>query len=315
MSRNKWLLGCSVLLAGVAACTGESVTLDPSLSSGDVLESSSPVTPGNLLFPNIGLNAIQELNPATRQVVQTVPLPPGYTYSGAAMLNSILVRNGGQGILANVREVATGAPVVILLSNTGALKQVAQAPAGASFIQQMVFDPLDSSRSTILAGIPFASAIGFVGGGGAGIRVFESGLNAIGLVVDRQARLIAGDYATGTLRVYSAGGQFLRVLTDILALTGSNEINGMTRDSQGTLFLAQNSSQRLVKVTPTGAFVGYITHASFNRPASVYYDLRDQRLYVGNLGDGGLTILGAGGSTVDVVDMGGSGIGTGVRIP
>lgn len=299
-------MGYGVMM-GVAVLAG----LLAGASSGLAAE----ITPGHLIFPNCGLNAIQEFDPATRTIVQTIPLPAPYTYSGPMMLSSALVRTADLNIMLNVRG-SEGVPHVAVLGSSGQF--VAAAPTGGGWLQQIQFDPMDPKQDTVIGGVPFLPEVHSVNpySGDQSVRINrpEAG-NFIGLAVKPDGQILAADYWTGEILAYEADGMPAGVFANVLDMTGSNELNGMTIDAAGNVYVSQNNSHHIVKLDANGGFLGLLISPFFMYPAHVFYNPLDDLLYVGNNGNGRLIIMQTNGILEDVVHMGGWGIGTGALVP
>jgi hypothetical protein len=300
--------GCS---SGERSIPGSAPLSESEASGGGV---SADLVRGQLLFPNVGLNAIQVFDPVTRTVVRAIPLPTGYTYNAPPNLLTVLVRSQDRSIFTNAREAGTGTAVALLLAANGAFR--AATPSGGAFLQQLAFDPLDPTQRRVLGGAPFLPSIVSVNPyGGVTTRVTTPGGNFIGLITDSAGAIYGGNYSSGKLERYTADGQPAGVAVDVLAATGSVEINGVTSDTRGDFYIAQNSSNRLARFTSAGSFVGYLTHPAFNFPAFAFFNPADRLLYVGNQSDGNLVILTTTGFGVAVVPMGGYGVGTAGVVP
>jgi hypothetical protein len=264
-----------------------------------------------LIFPNRGLNALQVFDPASRTIVRTIPLPAPYSYTtGGAMLATALVRADGS-ILTNVRD---GAGTATALKLTGTGNAIAARASGAEFLQQIAFDPADADRETVIGGTPFLPEVRAVSPAGSTStsRITRTGANFIGIVTAANGDIYAGTWCgpdNGAVLRYDSAGSLLGTFAAVGDATGSCEVNGLARDPEGNIYVAQNSSNRIARFDSTGTFSGFITAPSFANPSQVFFDPRDNLLYVGNDADDRLTILTPQGTTIAVVRMGGSGVG------
>jgi hypothetical protein len=262
----------------------------------------------HLMIPNALLNAIQEFDPVTRSVVRTLPLPSPYSFSDPPMLLTALVRAGDRSILVNARN-SGGSPALLVLANDGQF--VTAQVTGGGWLQQLVFDPRDQTQSTVLGGVPFITEIQAFNpfAGTVSIRITRPDANFIGIATDSLGQIYAGDHRAGQILLYDSTGVFQRVFANVGTATGSNEINAMTRDADGHVYVAQNSSNRIAKFTSTGAFATFLTSPSFNQAISAFFNPGDGLLYVGNFNDGRLITMTTSGVEVGVTNLGGRHLG------
>lgn len=298
----------------------------------------SQITPGDLLFPDAGLNAIQEFNPSTRQVVHTWPLPAPFTYAYPWMLLTALVDQSHHDILTNARD-AGGGPVVLVLNSFGQYVTSQQAGSGY-FLQQLIFDPTDPRQQTVLGGIPFEPAINAINpfADSVMVKVLQNG-NWIGLA-SCQNQLFAGDFGSGFVYRYLDTAPYLEaslvgVFANVIAASRSNEIDGMAfgqpspsgstgcapprpdlpAPSFPNLYVTQVGGNRVLEFDSIGRYVTSFTGGGLNHPGEIFSNPEDGLLYVGNQGDDGLVIMRQDGTQVAVVHLGGSVIGTGALVP
>ncbi len=293
------------------------VPLGALLPLAAVFAQGPAVQSSHLVFPNYGLNAIQEFDPVTRTVIQTIPIPTPYTLQGSIMLLTILVRQSDHAIFVNVRNAA-GDPGVLVLNDHGQFVAEANATSNPGwFLQQMAFDPLDATQSAVLGGVPFFPEIRAVNPFVPSVtaRVATSAANFIGLTTDSQGHLYAGDFSSGQAFLYANNGTALGSFADVLAASGSGEINGMARDSAGNLYVAQNTHNRVLKFSSTGALIATLTSPAFNQPSSPFFNPNDGLLYVGNQGDGNVVIVTPSGTQAGVATLGGQTIGVAALVP
>ena len=270
-----------------------------------VAPTGSPVSPGatHLLFPNAGINAVQEFDPVQKMVVNTIPLPAPFTYSGSA-LGSVRTRLSDGGILTNASVDGTSA--VLALTSAGKFAAFEEAPNSA--LQQLAFDPLDDTQNTILAagaGIfalnPYSSTLS--------TRISQPDANLAGIAVDSTGRIYTGAAASGQLFRYLPNGTQGSLFADVSESTGSDEIGSIAIDSQNDVYVAQGSANRIARFDSTGAFLGILLSSVFKPGASVFFNPNDGLLYVGDQTDDQLNILTVEGNAVAAVHMGGVGIG------
>jgi hypothetical protein len=273
--------------------------------------SSTLLSSGRLLFPNRGLNAIVVFDPVSQKVVGTVPVPSPHNMT-ANLLFTALYRAADKSIYLNVSNGTVAS--VIAFTEGGTI--LGSRSSGEKYIQQMIFDPLDTSQKTILAGAPFSNDVKAINPitGTLSTRLTITKGNIIGLI-KTGGMLLVGDHSSGTLRLHANSGAAISTFADLGTLTGKTEVNGMTRDAVGNIYIAQNSSSRIVKLTAAGALTGYISVSVFNKPAYVFFNPKDGLLYVGNQGDDGLVIVNTSGVLIKRVGLGGSNIGQGTVIP
>lgn len=305
-----------VTLAAIDACA-QAASADVTINLDGVVpgcdgEVLVPLTPGNLLFPNAGLGCLFELDPGTLAVVQGIRLPAPYNYGGSPMLYTALVREDHD-IVVNARSGATEA-YALAIDEGGSL--LAAEKVDEQFLQQIIFDPLDPSGDTVIGGAPFSSDVDAVApyGGTHSAWLSVHDTNFIGIALAADGTVLAGSSGDGVWSV-DPDGTSLGELLDITATTGHGEINGMTVDDEGRIYVAQNSYDHVAVFDAAGALEGYLTAASFNMPVNVFFNPDDQLLYVGNKVDGVLTILDKSGAVVGVVDFGGAHVGEAGLIP
>ncbi len=265
----------------------------------------------HLLFPNVGLNALQEFDPVNRVVVNTISLPAPFTYSGSAVIETVRIRTSDGGILTNA--YANGNSTVVALSNSGQFVAAEQLPSG--LLQELAFDPLDSTQSTVLAGNPPSPNVIAVDpySSTQSARISLEGAGYTGLAIDSVSRVYAGDPATGQILRYlpngTPDGTQGSLFADVLQATGSSEIDALAIDSDNNVYAAQGGSNRIAKFDSGGNFLNFLTDSGFNQNAYVYFNPNDGLLYAGNQADDALTILTTAGTPVAVVHMGGKTVG------
>ena len=265
------------------------------------------VSPGasHLVFPNLGLNALQEFDPVQLAIVRTIPLPFPFTYASSAASPTVRIRKSDGGILTTA--YTNGIGVVLALSSSGQFVAAEQAP-GESTLQQLAFDPLDSTQSTVLAGNetgadviaadPYNSA--------QSARISQKGANFTGLATDSVGRLYAGIPDTGQIFRYLPDGTQGGVFADVAQTTGSGEIDALAIDSDNNVYVAQGNSNRIAKFDKSGNFLAFLMDPALNGNVYVFFNPGDGLLYAGNQGDDGLIVLTTAGTPVTVVHMGGS---------
>ena len=289
---------------------------DDGSSSSD--ESSSTGEPedglpsGHLLFPNQGLNAVVQFDPVSRTVVGEIQVPEPYEMQSRALLFTALVREADDAIFVNVLE--DGDAVLLMMDAEG--QELAAVAPGTEFLQQLVFDPLDSDEEAVLGGAPFSNDVVALtpSAGGVATRLTIGDGNIIGLALDGD-QLLVGDFASGIVSVHEADGSYVSDRADLLALTTRSEINGMTLDDEGNLYVCQNSSERVVKIDPGGALVSMIESPAFARPQTVHFNPDDGLLYVGSFEHGEVAILTTDGDLDESVDLGGNFLGQPAQVP
>jgi len=272
------------------------------------------IDPGNLVFPNYGLNALQVFNTTSREVVQTIPVPPPYSIQGSIMLLTVLVRGSDHNIFVNVRD-GSGNPAVLVLTEQGQFVAAQDAtPDAGWFLQQIAFDPLDASESTVIGGVPFLPEIRAINPFTHSVttRVSTASANFIGIATDSQGNIYAGDYNTQRIFIYHVTGVYTGVYIDVEGTAGYGT-NGMAGDGEGNTYIA--GDDRIAKYDSANNLVGVFTNASFNQPNSVFFNPNDGLLYVSNQGDGNVIIMTTSGSEVDVVSLGGMDAGVPGLVP
>jgi virginiamycin B lyase len=268
---------------------------------------------GHLLFPNVGLNALQEFDAASKTVVNTIPLPAPFTYSGSSVVETVLIRQSDGGILTNA--YTNGNSAVVALSNSGQFVAAQQVSGGA--VQELGFDPLDSTQSTVLAGSLSSADVIAVDpySGTESTRIGQKGASYTGVAIDSVGRVYAGNSATGQIFRYLSNGTQGSVFADVQQATGSSEIDALAIDSGGNVYAAQGSSNRIAVFNSSGTFLNLLTDPGFNGNTSVYFNPNDGLLYAGNQADDALTILTTAGTPVAVVHMGGKTVGVPDVVP
>jgi uncharacterized protein (TIGR03437 family) len=272
---------------------------------------------GHLLFPNVGLKSLQEFDPVKRVVVNTIPLPAPFSYSNGfypQVISTALIRRSDGGILTNVYLNGDGA--VVALSNSGQFV-AAEGPVPVGSVQELAFDPLDTTQSTVLGGSPFGPNVIAVNpyDGELSTRITQQGATYTGLAIDSVGRLYTGDSAAGQIFRYLANGTQGILFADVLQATGSSEIGALAIDSSNNVYAAQGGSNRIAKFGGAGTFLNYLTDPGFNASANVYFNPSDGLLYVGDQADDALTILTTAGTPVAVVHMGGLAVGVPGLVP
>lgn len=272
--------------------------------------SGSPTTIGHLLFPNVGLNALQEFDPVSRTVVNTIPMPAPFSFN--VPFATVRIRAADHGILAGA--LTAGDSAVVSLSSSG---QFVAAALVGGLLQQLAFDPLDASQSTVLAGNPPSSSVIAVNPytDTVSTRIFGDGADYTGLAADAANNLYAGDNNTGTILRFLPNGTQTAVFANVLNATGSSEIGAMAIDSANQLYVAQPGSDRIARFGSDGSFLGFLTNPSFHRNNAVYFNPIDGLLYAGNEADDALIILTTFGEPVAVVHMGGQSVGVPDLVP
>ena len=271
------------------------------------------ISAGHLVFPNVGLNALQEFDPVMRAVVNTISLPAPFTYSGSPVIETVRIRQSDKGILTNA--YANGNSAVVALSNSGQFVAAEQVSTG--LLQELAFDPLDGTQSTVLAGNPSSPNVIAVDpyGSSQSPRISQQGASYTGLATDSVGRVYAGDSATGQIFRYLANGTQGSLFADVQQATGSSEIDALAIDSDGNVYAAQGSSNRIAVFNSTGTFVNFLTDPGFNQNAYVYFNPNDGLLYAGNQADDTLSILTTAGTPVAAVHMGGKTVGVPDVVP
>ena len=271
------------------------------------------ISAGHLIFPNVGLNALQEFDPVMRAVVNTISLPAPFAYSGSPVIETVRIRQGDKGILTNA--YANGNSAVVALSSSGQFVAAEQVSGG--LLQELAFDPLDGTQSTVLAGNPSSPNVIAVDpyGGSQSTRISQQGASYTGLATDAVGRIYAGNSATGQIFRYLTDGTEGSLFSDVLKATGSSEIDALAIDSDGNVYAAQGSSNRIAVFNSTGTFVSFLTNPGFNQNAYVYFNPNDGLLYAGNQADDALTILTTAGTPVATVHMGGKAVGVPDVVP
>jgi uncharacterized protein (TIGR03437 family) len=276
-----------------------------------------PTGAGHLLFPNVGLHSLQEFDPVKRVVVNTIPLPAPFSYSNGfypQVILTALIRRSDGGILTNAYLNGSGA--VVALSNSGEFV-AAEGPVPVGSVQELAFDPLDTTESTVLGGSPSGPNVIAVNpyDGQLTTRITQQGATYTGLAIDSLGRVYTGNSAAGQIFRYLANGTQGSLFADVLQATGSSEIGALAVDSNNNVYAAQGGSNRIAKFDSAGTFLNYLTDAGFNGSAYVYFNPSDGLLYAGNQADDALTVLTTAGTPVAVVQMGGLAVGVPGLVP
>jgi len=268
---------------------------------------------GHLVFPNVGLNALQEFDPVMRAVVNTISLPAPFTYSGSPVIETVRIRQSDRGILTNA--YLNGNSAVVALSSSGQFVAAEQVSGG--LLQELAFDPLDGTQSTVLAGNPSSPNVIAVDpyGSSQSTRISQQGASYTGLTTDAVGRIYAGNSATGQIFRYLTDGTQGSLFADVMKATGSAEIDALAIDSDGNVYTAQGSSNRIAVFNSTGTFLNFLTDPGFNQNAYVYFNPNDGLLYAGNQADDALTILTTAGTAVAVIHLGGKAVGVPDLVP
>jgi hypothetical protein len=91
----------------------------------------------------------------------------------------------------------------------------------------LAFDPLDSTRSTVLGGGSSAILAADPYDGGQASRIAASGAAYTGLAIDSAGHIYAGNSATGQILQYLSDGTKGTLFADVGQLTGSSEIGAL----------------------------------------------------------------------------------------
>jgi DNA-binding beta-propeller fold protein YncE len=247
---------------------------------------ASPITTGNILMPDAGAG-IQELAAGTLAKVQTISLPAGYSFAAGGNTPATVLVSGDHHIFVNVIDAGAGSkPALLTLDSSGAFVSVLHPELPlASFLDQLVFDPADPTKTTVLGGVndsgnvdamhPFTPAIS--------TKISTVGATVHGMALDTSGNIYVGDASSGVIKKYSSSGTFIADFTTVLH-SSTHAQEGMTLDAGGNLYVTQATSSSVLKYDSTGTFVTAFTGFHIFDPWGVYFDPIDGFLYVGNSG-------------------------------
>lgn len=293
------------------------------------IEPPAPLTSGDLVFPDQGLNGLLEVTPAG-SLVQAIPMPGGYALNtGALQLSTALVRPSDHYIFLNARD-SSGDPAVLELAPWGGL-EVSQATC-CGYLQQIAFDPSDPAQNTVIGGTPFSkSAIVAIDPYAHTVsqRVPEplggSGYlnNIIGLATDASGRIYASQWGSGTVYLFDKTGAPFGPY-GVAGYPGYYDTNGISLGG-GVLNVGEHSGDQVARLGPSGsstteyglldAMLSPLQAPLITLPDYVYADPENGLTYVGNENNGNVNVFDSGGNLVNTFTLPGSGIGTGAVVP
>ena len=102
---------------------------------------------------------------------------------------------------------------------------------------------------------------------------------------------------------------------EIVNLSPDNGAMMAHRPSSGHLFIAQDTTNSVLRFTSAGAAAGSITSSGFGRVWSVTYHPKDDLLYAGSKDHGTVVVFTPGLTEVDRVNVGSGRVGTGGVVP
>jgi hypothetical protein len=229
--------------------------------------------------------SIQERVPGSSfTFVQSIPLPTGYHYS-TSQLTSVIVRSTDHHIFTNVLDTTSGGstPAVLELDSAGAFVAVKDnsLPTGGG-INQLRFDPLDSTMATVLAGVSGLSSHEVdtfnPDVGTQGTKFALSGALFKGLALDSSSNIYASDAATGKVEKYTSAGTFI---ADFTTAASDHTLTGMSFDTLGNLYVGQHDSSDVLKYTSGGSsLAAYTGSGLIDVPPGVFFNPGDSLLYV-----------------------------------
>ena len=289
--------------------------------------SAGPITSGDMLIPIISspsspFGSIQERVPGSSfTLVQTIPLPTGYHYT-SGQFTSVIVRSSDHHIFTNVLDTTSGGSVaaVLELDSSGAFVAVKDnsLPTGGN-INQLRFDPADSSGATVLGGVSGLSSHEvdkFNPDAGTQSTKFSlAGALFKGLALDSSSNIYASDAATGKVEKYSSAGAFI---ADFTTAATDHTLTGMDFDTAGNLYVGQHDSSDVLKYTSGGAFTAAFTGSGLiDLPTGVFFNPGDSLLYVPDLGSAFMIKMHTDGTsaTATAMDSSAGGIGIPTIVP
>jgi DNA-binding beta-propeller fold protein YncE len=328
------ILGAGAWLA-MARAENSSASILPagaSAAGGAPVHPRSPITAGHLLFPVAGMHALQEVDPVTHSVIQTIPLPDGYSYGDPQMQVTTLVRRSDRSILTNARD-RSGRPTLLVLSDRGELVHAqtvpSSFPAPRQYLQQIQFDASDPTQSIVLGGTPLTPTVVALNpfGGTVVTKITEANANFIGLQTDRQGRLYVANWSNGQVTRFvnsGSGGQLTQesLFADVRSDTGTSEVNGLAVDDDA-LYIAQCATRRVLKYVQSagpdrrtsGTLSTSLADPDFTYPCSVSVHPATGRLYVGNQDSRTVVVFERDGTRVGTLMLGGSHPGLATVVP
>jgi len=304
------------LLAGMLTC----FACLPSLLA-------SSITAGNILVP-LAPYGIQELKPGTLVKVQTIPLPSEYIFaSGGSEISTVLVRSSDHHIFANVRDHAhSDIPTLLELDSSGAFISAMHPEFGAHTLDQLIFDPSDSTQATVLgpvfkgSGLPWDVDALKPSTSVVSVKVSLGGAIFHGIARDSLGNIYVGNSATGIIEEYSSLGKHLKAFAKVTDAGSSPLILGMSFDDTDNLYIAQGPTHKILKFSSSGVFLHAFTAPHILDPYGVFFNHADHLLYVGGVAHPVITVLKTDGTFVTDdfstnVIYGGSGIGQATVVP
>jgi len=284
--------------------------------------SAGSISSGDMLIPIISssgspFGSIQERVPGTSfTLVQTIALPTGYHYT-TGQFTSVIVRGSDHHIFTNVLDTTSGGSVsaVLELDSSGAFVAVKDnSLATGGNINQLRFDPLDSTGSTILGGVAGLSSHEVdtfnPDAGTQGTKFSLTGALFKGLAMDSSSNIYASDAATGKVEKYSSAGVFT---ADFTTAASDHTLSGMSFDTAGNLYVGQHDSSDVLKYTSLGGFTASYTGSGLiDIPTGVMFNPGDSQLYVPDLGSAFMITMHTDGTSASSFDLDSSAGGIGI---
>src|SRR5262249_26852027 len=145
-----------------------------------------------------------------------------------------------------------GKSSIVVLSSAGEL--VVADPLSAGSLEELAFDPLDISQSTVLAGSDSALAAVDAFTGAESTRVTVSGANYTSVALNSTGTIFLANSATGHIFSYAPDGSQGK----LFAATPATQIDALAIDSHDNVYAAQGASNQIAKFDKTGGFAGYL---------------------------------------------------------